>query len=106
MTMNGDTDITLNGKPVTLKCTPRALRDLDGMAGSFNDILNGLVSFRFSTYCAVVGAGLGKRPNMVEDDVFASGLDNLVGPLTEYVGRLMRGGREAPTEEEKATGEA
>lgn len=104
--MNGDTDIELNGKTVTLKCTPRALRELDGMAGSFNDILNGLVTYRFSTYCAVVAAGLGKRPSLVEDDVFATGLDGLVAPLTEYVGRLMRGGRDAPSEQEKASGEA
>lgn len=104
--MNGDTEIELNGRTVTLKCTPRALRELDSMAGSFNDVLNGLVTFRFSTYCAVVGAGLGKRASLVEDDVFATGLDGLCGPLTEYVGRLMRGGRDVPTETEKATGEA
>lgn len=104
--MNGDTEITLNGQTVTLKCTPRALRELDGMAGSFNDILNGLVTYRFSTYCAVVAAGLGKRPSLVEDDVFNTGLDGLVAPLTKFVGRLMRGGRNAPSEQEKASGEA
>lgn len=105
--MNGDTDILLNGRTVTLKCTPRALRELDNSAGSFAEILNGLVQYRFSTYCAVVAAGLGKRPNLVEDDVFASGLDTLVEPLTEYIGRLMRGGRESePNEKEKASGEA
>lgn len=104
--MNGDTDIELNGRTVTLKCTPRALRELDNSAGSFAEILNGLVQYRFSTYCAVVGAGLGKRPSLVEDDVFATGLDGLVAPLTEYVGRLMRGGRDAvPTERETTAGE-
>ena len=55
--MNGDTDILLNGRTVTLKCTPRALRELDNSAGSFAEILNGLVQYRFSTYCAVVEIG-------------------------------------------------
>lgn len=105
--MNGDTDIELAGQTVTLKCTPRALRDLDGMAGSFAEILAGLSQYRYSTYCAVVAAGLSLRPGAVEDKVYATGLDKLITPLTMYVGRLMRGGRDKdPTPEEKATGEA
>lgn len=105
--MNGDTEIELNGRTVTLKCTPRAMRMLDQTVGSFAAVNDGLMAYRFGAYCSVVAAGLGKTPAQVEEDVYATGMLDLVGPLMVYVNRLMRGGREKePDDKEKASGEA
>jgi hypothetical protein len=95
-------EITLAERPAVLRCTVRALRDLDASAGGFNEVIAGLTSYRFATYCSVVAAGLGKRPREVEEDVYATGMNALVGPLCEFVAMLVNGGRKPEPSEKDA----
>lgn len=104
----GEVTITLNGREETLKSTLRAARDVNAACGGFMEAYRKLMAFDLEAYVAIVAAGLGKKRQEVEDDVFKTGLAPLSEPLAEFVGYLSNGGRD-PTEkaqEQPQSGEA
>src|SRR5665213_2344985 len=88
----GEVDITLNGKPVTLRSTLKAAK-LVNASGGFNPVLERLRDFDQRHYSIVVAAGLGKRPIDVENDVYQTGLPALHSPLSTFVQYLANGGK-------------
>jgi hypothetical protein len=95
-----EVEITLAGRPVVLRCTLGALKALDAAPGGLSEVISGLTSYRFASYCAVVAAGTGRRPSEVEEDIYKTGMPALVGDLAEFVGMLVNGGVK-PGDEQK-----
>ena len=103
---NGDVSITLDGQPVTLRCTLRAATEVTATFGSYTEVYRRLASLDHRANVLVVAAGLGKDPKDVEGQVYRTGLHGLVKPLTEYITLLSNGGR-PPRQDEgnEASGE-
>lgn len=100
-----EVEITLNGKTETLRCTLRAARKLN-TGGGFTDVYRKLAALDLDAYIAVVAVGLDKKPADVEEAVFATGMPDLVEPLSNYVTLLANGGRPLKTTETDESGEA
>lgn len=101
-----EVEITLNGRPETLRCTLRAAKRVNS-GGGFAETLRKLAVFDMDAYVAVIAAGLDKTPASVEDAVFSTGMPDLTEQLSEYVTLLANGGKPLKTATENdAAGEA
>lgn len=87
-----DVEIMLRGKPVALAPTLTAAKRVNAISSGFSGVLVQLASFNLEAYVGIVAAGLNKKANEVEEDVFATGLPNLTEKLTEFVILLSNGG--------------
>lgn len=108
-TIINEVTINLNGSTKDLRICPRAAKEITAQFGNYMEVFQRLVNFDHAAYVAIVASGLNKKRSDVEDDVWATGLDALTTPLSEYVGLLSRGGRPAETDDDKKdpkTGEA
>lgn len=102
-----EVDITLKGKPETLRCTLKAAKTVNALAGGFQGALARLANMDQDAYFLIVAAGLNKRPVDVEQAVYESGLTTLTEPLSNFVLLLANGGRPlAAAEETSGEGEA
>jgi hypothetical protein len=101
----GEVEIQLDGKTETLRSSLGAAKRVNA-AGGFSQVINKLLAYDFDYYVTVVSAGLGKKPSEVEEAIYKTGLPNLVGSLSLYVGYLANGGKPADSSGEKDTGEA
>lgn len=102
MSNMGEVEITLAGKKLTLRCSLRAARTVSGMSGGFMEAYRRIAGYDMATYVALVAAGLDKRGEAavgIEEQVYDTGLEALMAPLTKYVGLLMNGGREVRSED-------
>ncbi|ABS68941.1 conserved hypothetical protein [Xanthobacter versatilis] len=90
----GEVEVTLDGKAFVLRSTLRAAKEVSASAGGFIGAYQRLAAFDFSTYVAIVAAGLGKRSSDVEDAVYATGIAPLSAPLSRFVQLLANGGKE------------
>lgn len=97
-----DVEITLKGKSETLRCTLKAAKTVNALAGGFQGALARLANMDQDAYFLIVAAGLGKRPVDVEQAVYDTGLTMLTESLSAYVLLLANGGRPlaAPGESE------
>jgi hypothetical protein len=102
----GEVEITLDGKPATLKSTLAAAKRVNGIAGGYMAVLGRLGTMDHDAYVHVVAAGLDKKPSEVEDDVFRTGLLNLTEPLSTFVEYLVNGGKPAAPAKGSGSGEA
>lgn len=102
----GEVTIELNGREEVLKCTLRAAREVNSACGGFMSAYRRLIEFDLETYVAIIAAGLGKKRQDVEEDVFRNGLGDLSEPLAQFVGYLSNGGRDPSGKEEAKPGEA
>lgn len=100
-----EVEITLNGRTEVLRCSLRAAKRVNA-GGGFAEVLRKLAIFDQDTYFVVVAAGMDKRPEDVEDAVYATGLPELNEPLGEYVKLLANGGKPLKTTETGGSGEA
>jgi hypothetical protein len=102
-----ETPVTLNSQVFQLKCTLRALKEVNARFGNFTNAYRKLTEFDFDAYSAIVAAGLGKTIRDVEADVFRTGMPDLVKPCTDFLNLLSNGGRPMDTadEEEAKPGE-
>lgn len=93
----------------TLRTSLQAAKRVNVTCGSYFDQLQRLVAQDFTTYVALVAAGLGKKPEDIEAKVYEVGLDVLNEPLTKFVKSLNSGGRDpdAPVSDgDNTTGES
>lgn len=97
-----EVEITLKGKSETLKCTLKAAKAVNAIAGGFQGALVRLANMEQDSYFLIVAAGLGKKPAEIENAVYETGLTNLTEPLTSYVLLLANGGKPFATETENA----
>lgn len=91
----GEVRITLVGKDLVLRSSLRAARTVSTSQDGFAGALQRISRYDFETFVSVVAAGLNQAPKDVEEDVYETGLLDLIDPVSKYVGYLMRGGREA-----------
>jgi hypothetical protein len=101
----GEVDIELNGKVETLKSTLPAARLVSQLGGGFLNASARVSVMDFDLCVAIVAAGLGKQSKDVENAVFATGLADLIGPISTFVTYLANGGK-PPKEDAPASGEA
>lgn len=93
-------EITLDDRVVELRPTLGAAKKVSSHFGGFSSAIRAVAGLDFAAATMIVAAGLGKKPDEVEEAVFKAGLDSLVEPLARYVGLLANGGRSP--EERKA----
>lgn len=102
-----EVEVTLKGKSETLRCTLKAAKTVNAMAGGFQGALARLANMDQEAYFLIVAAGLGKKQIDIEQSVYDTGITNLTEPLTSYVLSLANGGRPlVATEETAGEGEA
>lgn len=102
-----EVEITLKGKSETLRCTLKAAKSVNALAGGFQGALARLANMDQEAYFLIVAAGLGKKPMEIEQAVYEAGLTNLTEPLSNFVMLLANGGKPlAPAEEGAGEGEA
>jgi hypothetical protein len=100
-------EIPLGGKRETLHTSLRAAKAVNAAFGSCTDALQRLERFDLSAYVAIVAAALDKKPSDVDETVFATGMLDLVEPLSLFITSLTRGGRDpfAKASEGETSGE-
>lgn len=96
----GEVEIVLDGETHVLRSTLRAAKEVSASAGGFIGAYQRLATFDFSTYVAIVAAGLGKKVSDVEGKVYATGIAPLSAPLSRFVQLLANGGKEPKEIEE------
>lgn len=101
-----EVEISLKGRPEILRCTLKAAKSVNAVAGGFQGALARLAAMDQEAYFLIVAAGLGKRPSDVEQAVYESGLPNLTEPLSSFVLLLANGGKPLSSEEPEGEGEA
>lgn len=101
----GEVEIVLSDKKEMLRPTLRAARMVNSMGG-FQEAFRKLLAFDMTAYVTIVAAGLGKRPDEVEEAVYKRGLSHLADPLAVFVGNLANGGKPLSASEEQPAGEA
>jgi hypothetical protein len=104
--VDGEVEITLDGKSETLRCTLPAARAVNAISGGFLEVYSRLAAIDFEAYVLVVAAGLNKKPADVETAVYKNGLPMLTAPLSEFVGMLANGGKRKKDAGETPAGEA
>jgi hypothetical protein len=105
----GDVEVRLNGEPApyVLKCSPAAAITLCRQPGGIggvqgadkSSVMTRLFDLDIDTMALVIRLGLGKTARdtpKLEEQIYDTGLFELVGPLTDYVMHLRQGGRRNP----------
>lgn len=88
-----EVSIKLNGAEVSLRPTLKAAMTIDKSFGGMLKAFQAVTEMSFAAYAIVIAAGLEKKPSAVEEDIFATGLEDLVEPVAEFLSLLMNGGR-------------
>lgn len=105
--LSGEVNITLNGVSATLSPTLGAALRLNTMHGSLGALIGKLEAYDLKAAADTVHFGLGRSDDQIKrttEEVFSSGLVDLVPDLISYVIRLANGGKPLKAEEEdKAT---
>lgn len=93
----GNVDIMLDGEAVTLRPTLRAAQTISKSAGGIVSAVQAVGRFDFDTIVSVIALGLNKTTPRDQQDiaekVYATGLNELVEPVTNYLAILANGGR-------------
>ena len=94
---DGVVEIQLNGKTVELKATPDAAIRLSRLYQGISPIMGKLQALDVDAFANVIryGANLQKKEELdaLSDDVWNTGLTNLLVDLLEYIGILANGGK-------------
>ena len=100
----GDVSVLLDGEMVTLRPTLRAAQTISRQAGGIVTCMQTVGKFDFDTIVMVVAQGIRKvKPNEiteVAEQVYRTGLTDLVPKLIEYLTNLANGGRPATAGDE------
>lgn len=93
----GDVIIILDGEPATLKPSLRAAQTISRQAGGIVGCMQTVAKFDLDAVTLVVAQGLGKvkadEMSEVAEQVYSTGLTDLVPKVTEYLTNLANGGR-------------
>ena len=111
LNMTDTTKIKVDGNELELVPTLAALECLNKKYGDFANVLNGINSLNFDTYIDVIYVGVKKQlPSNEKErketaqEIFNTGIVDLLAPVTEYIMLLLNGGRKIdPEEEQEAT---
>ena len=87
-----DVEIKLDGKEVSLRCTLKAAKRING-AGGFSHVVGRLQAADLEFFILVTAAGLDKKVADVEEAVYRTGLPALGAKLAEYANLLANGGK-------------
>jgi hypothetical protein len=98
-----EVSVTLNSQVFQLRCTLRALKEINTRFGNFSDAYRKITQFDFDAFTIIVAAGLGSTVRDVEADVFRTGMIELVKPCTDYLNLLSNGGRPPEAKAEEPT---
>lgn len=100
----GDVTIVLDGEPVVLRPSLRAAQTISRQSGGVIGAMQAVGKFDMDTITLVVAQGLGKvKPNEVNEiaeQVYSTGLTDLVPKVTEYLTIIANGGRPVSGSEE------
>lgn len=105
----GEVEITLDGKPVLLRCSLAAAKRVNGLANGHQGVIARLGMMDFDAYVQVVAAALDKKPMDVEAKVYRTGMPALTGDLVTWITYLANGGKPivaAVDKDDDTTGEA
>lgn len=102
------TDVTLklNDKDFTLRPTLKAARTVSTMQGGFAGAFQSIGRFEFDAFVTIIAAGTGKKSADIEDDVYRTGIRNLVDPVARFVSILSNGGEDPDVTADGEAGEA
>lgn len=90
---HGQVDIELGGETVTLKPTLGAMQKINRKFGSLLAAAQQVQTMDFEALAFILAAGCGRKS--VEQEVFETGVINLIGPAANYIAALMNpSGRE------------
>lgn len=102
----GEVDIVLAGETRTLKPSLQAFQNI-GSAGAYRDLLPRITRCDLGAIAFVIRNGLGLTDDQAKklpEQLFATGLPSLAGPVAEYLFRLFNAGKSP--EEVEAEAEA
>ena len=85
----GEVDIPLG----TLRCTLRASKEVSAYFGNFVSANERVARFEQEAITRVIAAGLGKKPEDIEQAVYDAGLLSLNAPVQRWLDLLANGGR-------------
>ena len=95
----GNVPITLSGEEVVLRPNLRAAQTISRQAGGIVAAIQAVGKFDFDVITGVIALGLGKTRNeeiqLVAEQVYETGLTDLVPSVTTYLTNLANGGRPA-----------
>ncbi len=93
----GNVNITLNGVEVTLRPSLKAAQTISRQSGGIVAAMQAVGKFDFDVIANVVALGLGKtrteEVQEVAEQVYSTGLTDLVPSVTVYLTNLANGGR-------------
>lgn len=99
----GNVDIELDGETVTLKPTLNAIQTISRQSEGIMGAVHKVGAFDFDMIVMVIGLGLNMTDRRAQRDlaeqVFSTGLADLIEPVTRYLSILANGGRPLPTDE-------
>ena len=102
--MSDTVEITLNGEALGLKPTLLAFKEINAKCGGFRNALQNVAyDYNAEIITQIIASGLGKRVKDVEEPVFKTPQNELIGPVTDFVTILMNGGKRPVDGEEKKT---
>lgn len=102
--MLGDVTITLDGKPVVLKCTLGAAMVVDQNVGGVIAAFRAVSGGNITAMGAIIAAGSGMDEASAREAVFRTGVGDLIDGVTEFVGMLASGGRKPEPSKEPPSG--
>jgi hypothetical protein len=88
-------EIEIDGKTEILKRHFEASKKISAYFGGMLPALNALAQFNVAAYSTVIAAGLNKKADDVERELFQTDLLTLTGPLSDYIALLMGGEKAA-----------
>lgn len=106
----GNVDIELDGDTVVLKPTLNAIQAISRQSEGIMGAVRKVGQFDFDMIVLVIGLGTNTTDRKDQRDlaerVFATGLADLVEPVTRYLSILANGGRPLPNGDEGGEGDA
>lgn len=98
----GQIDVDLGGEVYTLTPTVTAIQKIDRQFGGLRAAMQQVAGLSPDAACAIIaaGAGLGQRQaQALPGLVFAAGIVNVAGPVSEYLMALLNPSGEEPAGE-------
>ncbi len=92
----GNVEIELDGEKMVLRPTLKAAQAISRQAGGIMGAISAIGKFDIDVMSNVVALGLGlegKDARAIPEKVYATGMMELSGPVTQFLSNLSNGGR-------------
>jgi len=106
---DGELSLKLDEETITLKATPHALRVVLTKHGGMRKAIEKVFMMESDIMEDIIEAGLAPEKinrQILSENVFKTGIINLVGPLTEYLMLLANGGKKPEENKPKGDGDS